>query len=39
MKAKYNLAKRVNPSTKEKMWYAVPASKGVMDRYIAPILP
>lgn len=31
MKAKYNLAKRMNPSTKEKLWYAVPASKGVMD--------
>lgn len=31
MKANYNLAKRVNPKTKEKLWYAVPASKGVMD--------
>ena len=31
MKANYNLAKRINPSTKEKLWYAVPASKGVMD--------
>lgn len=31
MKANYNLAKRINPSTKEKLWYAVPASKGLMD--------
>lgn len=31
MKANYNLAKRINPSTKEKLWYAVPASKGTMD--------
>ncbi len=31
MKANYNLAKRYNPQTKEKLWYAVPASKGVMD--------
>ena len=31
MKANYNLAKRINPKTKEKMWYAVPASKGTMD--------
>lgn len=31
MKANYNLAKRMNPNTKEKLWYAVPASKGVMD--------
>lgn len=31
MKANYNLAKRINPNTKEKLWYAVPASKGVMD--------
>ena len=31
MKANFNLAKRMNPSTKEKLWYAVPASKGVMD--------
>ena len=31
MKANYNLAKRINPSTKELLWYAVPSSKGVMD--------
>ena len=31
MKANYNLAKRYNPHTKEKLWFAVPASKGVMD--------
>ena len=31
MKAKYNLVKRMNPSTKEWLWYAVSSSKGVMD--------
>ena len=31
MKANFNLALRVNPQTKEKQWYAVPASKGALD--------
>ena len=31
MKANFNLALRVNPQTKEKMWYAVPNGKGVLD--------
>ena len=31
MKANFNLAHRMNPQTKEKMWYAVPSSKGVLD--------
>lgn len=33
MKANYNLALRINPAskTKEKLWYAVTASKGSMD--------
>lgn len=31
MKANYNLVKRMNPSTKELLWYASPSGKGVMD--------
>lgn len=31
MKANFNLALRMNPQTKEKMWYAVPSGKGVLD--------
>lgn len=31
MNAKFNLVKRVNPSTKEQLWYAVPATKGSLD--------
>lgn len=31
MNASYNLVYKVNPKTKEKMWYAVPASKGLLD--------
>ena len=31
MKANFNLAHRMNPQAKEKMWYAVPSSKGVRD--------
>jgi len=31
MKANFNLAYRINPQTKEKMWYAVPSGKGVLD--------
>ena len=31
MKANFNLALRVNPQTKVKQWYAVPASKGALD--------
>ena len=31
MKANFNLALRVNPQTKEKQWYAVPAGKGALD--------
>lgn len=33
MDANFNLALRINPAseTKEKLWYAVPASKGVLD--------
>lgn len=33
MKANYNLARRINPAseTKQKLWYALPASKGAMD--------
>lgn len=31
MKAKYNIAKRLDPKTKSKKWYGVPASTGSMD--------
>lgn len=34
MKANYNLALRINPGSKEekeRLWYAVPASKGTLD--------
>lgn len=33
MNANYNLARRVNPAseTKAKLWYAIPASRGVLD--------
>lgn len=31
MNASYNLVYKVNPKTKEKMWYAIPASKGLLD--------
>ena len=31
MNASFNLVYKVNPKTKEKMWYAVPASKGLLD--------
>ena len=31
MNASYNLVYKVNPTTKGKMWYAIPASKGLLD--------
>lgn len=31
MRAEVNLAKRVDPQTKEKKWYGTPASKGSLD--------